>query len=99
MLFCKDQCNLGTSKDLVCLLSKLVENVLIAYGALGSFSSFVILLYFAELLTTKSRIKLPVLSQDIWCLGLDFKQEPISHMIECEIKSQTVNYELGPEAL
>ena len=52
MLLCKGQCDLSTCKDSVCLLSNLVEHVLIGYGPLGSFSSFVILLCFAELSTT-----------------------------------------------
>ena len=57
MLFCKSHCNFNTCKDLVCLLSNLVEHVLIAYGPLGSFTSFVILWYFVELLTTKIQNK------------------------------------------
>ena len=77
MLFYNDQCNFSTCKDLVCLLSNLVEYVLIAYGPLGSFSSFVILLYIllsCQLQT--SRINLQILSQDFMCLGLDFEWEP-----------------------
>ena len=86
MLF-KDQCDFSTCKYLVCLLSNLVEHVLIVYGPLGSFSSFVILLYFVERSTTKSRINLSVWSEDFWSLGLDFKQEPVCHAIEHDIKS------------
>ena len=36
MLFSKGDCNFGTCKDSVCLLSNLVEHVLIAYGPLGN---------------------------------------------------------------
>ena len=73
MLFFKGQHNFSTCQDLVHLCSHLVEHVLIAYGPLGSFSSFVILLYFAVLSTTKFRINLIVVSQDFSCLGLDFE--------------------------
>ena len=93
MLFCKSQCNFSACKDLVSFLSNLVENVLIAYGPLVSFSSFVILLYFAELSTTKSRKNLPVLHENFYSLGLYFEQEPTHHGIEHEIKSQKVNHE------
>ena len=40
MLFCEGQCDFSACKDYVCLLSTLVKHVLIAYGLLGSFSSF-----------------------------------------------------------
>ena len=86
MFFFKGQCDFSACKDLVCLLSNLVEHVLIAYGTLGSFSSFVILLYFAELSTTKCRVNLLVLSEDFWCLGLHCEWEPAHHMIECELE-------------
>ena len=66
MVFCKGQCDFTTCKDLLCLLSNLVEHIKIAYGSLGSFSSFV-------LSTTKSRINLPIISQDFLCLDLDFQ--------------------------
>ena len=55
------------------MLSNLFEHALIAYGPLGCLSSLVIILYFAELSTTKSRINIPVLSEDLWCFGLDFE--------------------------
>ena len=66
MFFCKVQCDFSTYKDLVCLLSNLVEHVLIACGLFVSFSSFVILLYFAELSTTESRINLQVGGGTAW---------------------------------
>ena len=57
MLFCKGQCDFSRCKDLVCLLSSLVEHVIIAYRPLVSFSSFVILLYFAKQSTKKVQNK------------------------------------------
>ena len=73
MLFCKGQYDISTCKDIVFLLMNLIKHVVVAYRPLWPFSSFVILLYFADLSTTKSQINLPVLSEDFWCLGLDFK--------------------------
>ena len=87
MLLCKGQCDFSTCKDLVCLLSNLVGHTLIAYGPLGSFSSFVIFLYIllgCQLQT--SRINLAILSQDFLCLGLDFKQEPACHAVKCKVR-------------
>ena len=94
MLFCKAQCDFSTWKDLVCL----VEHVLIAYRPLGSFSSFVFLLYFAELSTTKSRLNLLVVSQDFWSLGLDFKWEPMCLAWGNKIKCWKANCVSGREA-
>ena len=73
MFFCKGQCDFSTYKDSLCLLSNLFEHVLIAYGPLGSFFSFVILLYIllsCQLQTL--RINVQILSQNFLCLGLDF---------------------------
>ena len=72
MLYCKGQCDFSICKDSVCLLSNLVEYVFIAYGPLGSLSSFVILLYIllnCQLQT--SRINLEISSQDFLCVRLD----------------------------
>ena len=104
--FCKGHCDLSTCKDSVCLLSNLVKHVFIAYGPLGSFFSFVILLYIllsCQLQT--SRMNLQILTQDFMCHGLYFWMrtqvscgKPGSESYKLRVKSRKASRDTGPEA-
>ena len=106
MLSCKGQCDFSTHKDSVCLLSNFVDHVLIVHGPLGSFFSFVILLYILlSCQLQKSRINLQILGQAFLCLGLNFQARTHtscsslwSESYELSVKSQKVSSESGQKA-
>ena len=88
MLFCKGQCNFNACKDSFCLLSNLVGHILIAYRPLGSFFSFVILLYILLSCQLK-KIQNKSASIDSGLPGvlvLIFECEPMCHTVEHEVK-------------
>ena len=83
MLFCRVQCMLRSS----CCLVAYLYLYLLYMDPQDPSLPFWFYYNFAELSSTKSRIELPVLEENIWCPGLHFECEPVYHAVEWEIKS------------